>query len=667
MSALPQNIGGAGKALTSGSGSKETTYKSGNCWTLSGQLGLQQPAEMDTLLYNYQRIAVPAMVTDAYATTGNVGAPGQDEIYFGRTPRTQFFFRDAVSHWLPSFEKQKFYNVYIPMTLLSYNFAGSSPTKTDRLNAVFAGNVNRRFGAGGDIEYLISKGNYANQATKNFRFGLNGYYKGDRYEMQAFFSHYNLLLKENGGITDDLYITDPAELQGGVSTIEPTSIPTRLSAAHSRVNGSQFFMNHAFNVGYWREEQVNDTLTRDVYVPVTKFIYSLDYKADSHLFVNTNRQQAEDLWGDVTYLNPDQTYDRTHTWSLENTLGVQMIEGFHPKVKFGLSAFAAYEIQRFRLPADYAKGLYENDDAPGDADAGQPESPLTPLPEGVELTRRHTQQAFRVGAELTKQHGSILTYAAKARLGLAGYALGDLELDGRLRTRIPLFRDTVEVGAELRFHNTEVPWLLQNYVSNHLAWNNSFGKTRTFRAGGEIYIPWTRSRLEAGVENVQNHVYFDAQGLPHQCGASVQVFSARLTQKIKAGIWNWDNTVTYQASSRQDIIPLPTLAVYSNMYLRFLAFRVLDLQIGVDCDYFTRYRGVSYQPATMAFTLSDGPEVGNYPLCNAYVTAKLYKVRFFVLCSHVNQGLGPKNYFSMAHYPINPRRFQFGLSIDFAD
>jgi hypothetical protein len=55
-------------------------------------------------------------------------------------------------------------------------------------------------------------------------------------------------------------------------------------------------------------------------------------------------------------------------------------------------------------------------------------------------------------------------------------------------------------------------------------------------------------------------------------------------------------------------------------------------------------------------------------MCNVYANMKLSKVRFYVLYSHFNQGLfGGKNYFSLAHYPLNPHRFMLGLSIDFAN
>jgi hypothetical protein len=77
---------------------------------------------------------------------------------------------------------------------------------------------------------------------------------------------------------------------------------------------------------------------------------------------------------------------------------------------------------------------------------------------------------------------------------------------------------------------------------------------------------------------------------------------------------------------------------------------------------------MGYQPATMSFYNQRDLKVGNYPMCDIYANMKLDKVRFYVLFSHVNQGLfGGSNYFSAAHYPLNPRRFLLGLSIDFTD
>ncbi len=629
-----------------------------SAWTLSYPLGEHIPSTFDTLTYNYQRNAIPSMTTDAYATTGNMGAEGIDMIYFNRRPETPFMFERSLSRWLSEFDKQKFYNVYTPMTIVSYNFGGNRENHLDRLQATFAGNVNRRIGIGANLDYLYSKGMYDAQATKDFSFGFSGYYTGDRYEMQAFFQHYNLLNKENGGITDDLYITDPAELQGGYDHIQSKSIPVRLSAAHTRLVGAEFFMTHALKLGFWRQEQVNDTLTRDVYVPVTRIVYTFDFQNSHHLFLNTNSAQGQEFWSSH-YLNPDATRDDTYYRAIVNSLGVEMIEGFNKWAKFGLSAYASFAVRRYRQVTDsYAPELTEE----------QIEQ-LTPLPEFLDVRPKVNQGLFWVGGRLKKEQGSILRYYADARFGLAGDVAGDIEAAGRIETRFRMLGDTVSIAADAHFSNLRPSWLLRKYISNHFAWDNDFGQTRRFKVGGTLLIPWTRTTLSAGVENIQNLVYFNSASLPQQHGGNVQVFAASIDQRLRFGIWNWDNTITYQTSSRQDVLPLPALTVYSNMYLQFKAFRVLDLQIGLDCDYYTSYKGYKYQPATMAFCVQgdDAVSIGNFPFANLYVTAKLYKVRFYVMWSHFNQGFLTKSYFSMPHYPVNPRNLQFGLSVDFAN
>lgn len=610
------------------------------------------PAEIDTLLYNYQRQEVPSLISPAYATTGNLGAEGLDMLFFDRKPRMEFFFADALRAWLPLQSKEKFYNVYIPATQLSYNTGGNKQSVQDRLRLNFAGNVNRRIGIGAKVDYIYSKGSYQNQATKDFIFGISGYYRGDRYELQAFYNHWNMLNKENGGITNPLYITDPAVLQGGVDNIEPKSIPVNLSNAHTRLKGQQLFLNNTYNVGYWRTEEVNDTLSRDVYVPVTKFIWTLDYSSARHRFID--KSNSPDFW-QHTYFSNQLTTDDTYHYDLSNTLGIQMIEGFRKWAKFGLSVYATHQLQSFTQTPD-----------PLDPAAELPEG-LDPIPDGFTIHDKHTRNLLSVGALLSKQKGSVITYNVNGRLGLIGDIAADVDISGRLDTRIRMFTDTVDIAAYGHFRNTAQPYLLQHYRSNHFLWDNDFGKTRSFRAGGEIHIPWTSTVLSAGFENLQNYVYFNSDALPAQYAGSLRIVSATLKQKLHFGIWNWDNNITWQHSSRSDILPLPALALYSNMYLWFRAFRVLQVQLGLDCNYYTRYYAPDYQPATMTFSNQQQTKIGNYAFMDLYLTCKLSKVRFYVMMSHINQGLFSKDYFSMPLYPLNPRKFQIGLSIDFTN
>ncbi|MCM1152288.1 MAG: putative porin [Muribaculum sp.] len=672
--ALAQSPDGEGEPLPSSSALPKKRESS--AWTLQPPLGAHIKSDIDTLLYNYQRRSIPALASDAYATTGNLGSEGINMIYMDRPASSPFFFDDALSHWTTTLSNQKLYNVYTPMTLLSYNFAGNRQNHTDRLNAQFAGNVNRNIGVSAFMDYLYSKGCYEAQATKDFSWGAGFYYTGAHYEMQALYNHLNFLNKENGGITDDRYITDPAAVQGGIDKIEPKSIPTRLSATHNRLSGTQFFMTHAYKLGYWDTEQVNDTLTRDIYVPVTRFIYSFRYEDRHRFFSNTDARQGQEFWTNH-YFNADMTKEHNRYRSISNSFGIELIEGFRKWAKFGLSAFVTYENRRYQQPTDLDMALPAPTNPPdtpgegtGETPSPLPDSSLTPLPSGLHVAPRKIHNLLYVGGRLQRTSGTLLNYSADAKFGLIGDAAGEIDIAGDISTNFKLFGDTVSLRANARFSNLNPSWFEREYISNHFAWSNDFGKIRKFRVGGSLLIPWTSTTFSAHVENAQNLVYFNEESLPSQHGGNVQVFAARLHQELHFGIWNWNNTLTYQATSNSEVMPLPMFAIYSNMYLAFKAFRVLDLQIGVDCDYYTKYKGLLYQPATMSFHVQKDDEavkVGNFPLCNAYITAKLYKVRFYVLWSHFNQGWGKPNYFSMPGYPVNPSRLQLGLCVDFAD
>lgn len=635
-----------------GSGStKSTKTITSSAWTIIEPLGLREESTIDTLLHNYYLKSVSSAVSPAYATTGNLGGEGLNLLYFERKPMSDFFFKDALSAWTPNSSTLKFYNTGQPMTLLSYNTGGGKETTQDRLQATFSGNANKRTQIGAMLDYLYSKGNYNYQATNDLTWGFSGSYIGDRYEFQGYFYHYDLLNKENGGITNDLYITDPAEVQGGSTKVDTKTIPTNLSTAHSRLKGTNLLINNRYKVGFWNEEKEGDSVVSRTYVPVTSFVWTLNYTGNKHLFRSTANGENKAFF-ENTYLDANGTVDWTKNWSLSNTVGISLLEGFNKYAKAGLSVFATHQIRKYTLVADTLDHTTEMTN-------------LTPLPENLRgIPTNTTENLFWVGGQLTKQQGDLLRYNVTGKFGVIGPVAGDININGDITTRFKLFGDSVSIAAYGWFKNEEAPLLIKQFVSNHFIWNNDFGKVRNYRIGGRLNVPHTHSVLNVGVENVENYIYFNEKCLPTQHDGNVQVFSASLEQNFKVGILNWDNKLTYQTSSDERVIPLPKFAIYSNLYLLFKVAKVLDVQFGIDCDYYTKYKSVAYQPATMSFYNQNEVEIGNYPFMNAYINMKLSKTRFYVLFSHVNQGWFDNNYFSLPHYPLNPRKFQIGVSVD---
>ena len=144
-----------------------------------------------------------------------------------------------------------------------------------------------------------------------------------------------------------------------------------------------------------------------------------------------------------------------------------------------------------------------------------------------------------------------------------------------------------------------------------------------------------------------------------------------LTQNFKLGILHLDNEITWQKSSNQSVLPLPTFNFYHNLYLLTkVAKKVLTLQIGADVRYFSKYNAPTYTAAIEQYHLQD-PEnsvsIGAYPIVNVYANFQLKRTRFFVMMHHVNAGMGNKNYFLAPHYPMNQNILKFGLSWNFYD
>ena len=55
---------------------KKATIAPSYAWTVQQPLGLRDSSTIDTLLYNYYKQSIPSEMSDAWATTGALGAEG---------------------------------------------------------------------------------------------------------------------------------------------------------------------------------------------------------------------------------------------------------------------------------------------------------------------------------------------------------------------------------------------------------------------------------------------------------------------------------------------------------------------------------------------------------------------------------------------------------------
>ncbi len=140
--------------------------------------------------------------------------------------------------------------------------------------------------------------------------------------------------------------------------------------------------------------------------------------------------------------------------------------------------------------------------------------------------------------------------------------------------------------------------------------------------------------------------------------------SARVDQDLKAGIFNWNNSIVYQTSSNESAIPVPTLSAYSNMFLKTKIVDELTLQLGLDAHYHTKYYAPGYEPALLQFYNQREKEIGNYPIVTGYANMHLKQIRFFVMFYNIGHFVMKPNYFSLPDYPFNPMLLKLGVSVN---
>ena len=637
-----------------------------SCWKIDRQFGNMTEVPVDTLQHDFQNTNDTGGPTGHYTYLGNLGSPRISHVFFERKDPEQFFFLDPYDFTVVEPEDVVYTNTKSPFTNLTYYKQGGSSDGEERFKAYFAVNANKRLGFGFNIDYVYGRGKYMNQSTALFNGNLFAYYLGDKYNMHFSFINDNLKVAENGGIVDDRYVTRPLDMAEGGKVYANDEIPTNLSQVWNHNTGYHAFLTHRYNVGFYRENpDAKDTVNTEIFVPVTSFLHTVKVDINRRKYISYDEAQNQQYFQN-NYLT-DVQRDETEQLAVKNTIGISLREGFNKWAKAGLTAFMSHEYRRFTMTDTLAR---------------------TP---GQRIPTDYVENTISAGGQLIKEQGQTLHYNVMGEIALVGEDAGQFQIQGKGDLNFRLFSDTVRLEANAYIKNLNPIFYYRHFHSKHYWWdNNDLSKIMRTRIEGKLSVDRWKTQLKAGVENIKNYTYLDNTSVKYtetssgkevttykndvavkQNSGNIQVFSAALRQDFKLGIFHLDNEITYQKSSNQDVLPLPELTLYHNLYIKFgLAKKVLQIEMGADVRYFTQYYAPDYAPAIGQFYLQNKEtryKLGGYPLLNGYINLHLKRTRIFIAMYNLIQGQGEKSYFLAPHYPLNPRLLKFGLSWNFFD
>ncbi len=671
-------------------------------WTVNERLGSIIPAEnKDTAVHMFQYFNETNGYNGEYNILGNLGSPRLSRIYLHRETGREHQFLWPYDFFIGGLHDFRFSNTLSPLTNLAYHKVGNKTNGEERVRAYFATNINKVSGIGMKFDYLYGRGYYNNQANSQFGGTLFGYYLGDRYNLHAYVNYNHFKMAENGGIENDAYITDPQSFPRSYGSKD---IPTLLAETWNRNQNEDAFLTQRYNIGFEREieiadslkpkmpgdndllNQLNDSIRQILstdslrraialdslrtawtasqiipteFIPVTSIIHTLKINNLRHTYYaydTPDTYYTNQYYGSLTDVK-----DRTKALSVRNTLGIAMREGFSKWAQMGIAAFATHELTSYTLPQ---------------------------LTDTILGRQRYTENDFAVGGEISRTQGKLIHYNINGEFSVLGDDVGDFNVDGTVNLDLPIGkRDTLQVEAHAFVKNEEADFYFNHYHSQFCWWDNEdLSKEFKARIEGKLSLPRIGTSVHVGFENIKNLTYYAMQNTltgadatstlsgdyshdvaVRQASENIQVFSASLSQNLAFGPFHWDNEVTFQTSSNQDILPLPKLSLYSNIYLGFRIARVLNVELGGDLRYFTRYYAPDYSPAIGQFATQDATlprvSIGNYPLVNVYVNLHIKHCRIYVAMKHVNAGSG--RMFWAPHYPMDPRGIHFGVSWNF--
>lgn len=629
-------------------------------WHIDEEFGNVIPVNADTLQYMYQNWHQTEGMNGEYNFLGNMGSPRQSRIFFNRPTGTEFDFLAPYDYFVTRPGELFFTDSKSPYTNLTYHTSGNKVDGDDRFRAFFSRNAGKKFGVGGMFDYLYGRGRYDNQSSALMNFSLFSYYRSDRYNYHLLASRYHMKLAENGGITNDDYIKRPEETDGSGSNFGTADIPTNFYQAWNRNEVYTAYFTHNYNFGFYRnkgEAATDSTASKPdeserEFVRVARITHTLDLSIGERQYRNYER--VDGYYTD-NFL-PFDSIDQYKNTRIYNLVALSLCEGFSKWAIADVTAFAKHSYNRYTMPD-------------------------TIFATGQEYTKRYNEHTIWVGGAIESNKSEHLKFHATGETAITGDDLGAFSLSGDARMNFKLWKKDAHIEAKTFVKNNRPSFFYRHYHSEHYWWDHK-DLDKEFRTRVELNasIEKTRTYISAGVENIKNYTYFANRSVTNGNGGykrslkvaqapdNIQVFSATLKQGAKLGILNIDTELTYQKSSDEDILPLPALNLYANMYIKFRIAKVLNTELGADVRYFTSYYAPDYAPELGQFCQqnpADKVEIGNYPLASVYANFLLKETRFYVKYLHVNEGSGNRNYFLAPHYPLNPAVLWIGLSWNF--
>lgn len=600
--------------------------------------------------YNYHFNDYPLYREDVGATwLGVAGSAYQTYDFFKRGSREGISFYDAVEGWSYSPETLPMYNTKTPYTELQYTgtlFANDEKA-SNNLHILTTQNIYPQLNVTFEYDRYGGKGILQHEESASKTLAVHANWMGRKHLLHAGYIYNRVLRDENGGVTDRSMIRD--------TTVDAREIAVHLTDAANEYKKRTLFLDQTYRIPFnfiedlrhrgdtaWQKAPARDSVNRDI---TTAYVgHASEYSVYTKVYedgisataTGTAAEAARAFYHDNFFISPKASRDSLRVMKLDNRIFLRLQPWSEDALVSKVEGGVGDRLLDHYLfsPAQYIGGASHN-------------------------TVWNTAYVY-AGAE-----GRLRQYIAWDALGSYSFAgTGANDFFVRANARFSFFpfrrdrRSPVSLTARFETSLQEPGFYEQHFYSNHYRWDNDFTKVSTTKLQGTLDIPRWDLRLDAAYALVAGHVWYDTLGLPAQCADPVSVFKAGLSKDFALGGLHLDNRALFQLSSNPAVLPLPALALNLRWYYQFDVKRdVMQMQLGVNALYTTRWYTPAYNPVAGVFHAQDETQYGHSPYVDVFLNIQWKRACIFLKLENINNGW-PKthrDYFS-AHDYIHPQR-----------
>lgn len=542
---------------------------------------------------------------------------------FGLTqfnPYPEFGFKAKHFNYL-EVQDINYYNVPTPYSDLYFK---SVMEQGQNLDAFVSLNTSKNLNFSVGYKGLRSLGKYRNQlsSTGNFRF-ITSYNTTDkRYYLKAHITAQDILNQENGGIAN------LSEFEDGENIFkERARLETYFEDAKSLLKGNRFFVDHKFRLS----------------------------KSNPNSLVLLHQFTFENKFFDFS-MSANERFGQSYSSNISNKTRHNKM---YNKIGVAYSNERLGDFQFFVDDYNYNYFYYRT---------------VTLADQNV-VPNKNNDRINTWGAQYNYQKnkwkGSLLFSNS-----ITNQSLANIEANVRYA-----LNEKTTFTAKYQNMN-KLPDL--NYVlyqSNYVAynWYNSFKNEKINNFEVEAKTQWFDASFQYAVLN--DHLFFantnpvyNEQGIaeqllvkPYQYDQTINYLSVKAAKDIKFWRMGFDTTLLYQkVDQANDILNVPEFTTRNTLYYSDYYFKkALFIQTGVTLNYFTKYKANDYNPLLGEFYIQNQKEIGDFPMLDFFINAKVRTFRMFLKAEHFNSSFTGNKYYTAPNYPYRDFMVRFGVIWNF--